>query len=531
MTRKEIRFLSSAFVFMLLILILRTDTPLQADVTAKNKLYILTPRPSLGPRINGAKIFGVRPGRPFLFTIPATGERPMVFSAEGLPKGLKLDKEKGRITGSVDKTGTYHVTLRATNALGSAERQFRIVVGDRICLTPPMGWNSWNCWAEEVSAENVRASAKAMVTSGLINHGWTYINIDDTWQDRRGGKYHAIQLNDKFPDMQELCDYVHSLGLKIGIYSTPWVTSYAGHIGGSSDNEKGKWEKIEGWDNYTKNHRHGKYKFDANDAQQWAKWGIDYLKYDWKPNDAVSAKRMADALRACGRDIAYSLSNAAPFDGAADWAELANCWRTTGDIRDAWQREYLEESEKWAFGICDIWELHRKWGPFSGPGHWNDPDMLVVGQVGWGKLHPTRLSPDEQYTHISLWCLWSAPLLLGCPLDKLDEFTLNLLTNDEVLEVNQDPLGEQAETVAKDGDTEVLAKDMEDGSKAVGLFNLGLEETEVEVKWPALGIKGERAVRDLWRQKDLGTFKDRFRAKVPGHGVVLVRIIPAVADR
>jgi len=493
----------------------------------KKKPYILTPKPSDKPRINGAKIFGVRPNRPFLFTIPATGKRPMVFSAQNLPKGLKLDKDKGQITGSVDNKGKYSVTLRAENSLGTAERQFNIIVGDKICLTPPMGWNSWNCWAAKVSADNVRASAEAMAKSGLINHGWTYINIDDTWQDRRGGKFFAIMPNEKFGDMQGLCDYVHSLGLKIGIYSTPWVTSYAGYIGGSSDNKEATWEKIEGWDNYTKNHRHGKYKFDKNDAKKWAQWGIDYLKYDWNPNDAISTKRMADALLASGRDIVYSLSNSAPFDGAADWARLANCWRTTGDIRDGWNRGYFDKSEQWAFGIRDIWQSHRKWEQFTGPGHWSDPDMLVVGQVGWGKLHPSRLSPDEQYTHISLWCLWSAPLLLGCPLDKLDDFTLNLLTNDEVLEVNQDPLGKQAKTVTETEDTEVLAKDMEDGSKAVGLFNLAVGDNKVKVKWSELGIKGKQVVRDLWRQKDLGTFDGSFEAKVPEHGVVLVKITPA----
>lgn len=493
----------------------------------KKKPYILTPKPSDKPRINGAKIFGVRPNRPFLFTIPATGKRPMVFSAQNLPKGLKLDKDKGQINGSVENKGKYSVTLRAENSLGTAERQFNIIVGDKICLTPPMGWNSWNCWAAKVSDDNVRASAEAMAKSGLINHGWTYINIDDTWQARRGGKLHAILPNEKFPDMQALCDYVHSLGLKIGIYSTPWVTSYAGHIGGSSDNKQATWEKIEGWDNYTKNHRHGKYKFDTNDAKQWAQWGIDYLKYDWNPNDAISTKRMADALLASDRDIVYSLSNSAPFDGAADWARLANCWRTTGDIRDGWDRSYLGKSEQWAFGIRDIWQSHRKWEKFTGPGHWSDPDMLVVGQVGWGKLHPSGLSPDEQYTHISLWYLWSAPLLLGCPLDKLDDFTLNLLTNDEVLEVNQDPLGKQARTVAETEDTEVLAKDMEDGSKAVGLFNLAVGNNKVKVKWSELGIKGKQVVRDLWRQKDLGTFDGSFEAKVPEHGVVLVKITPA----
>ena len=177
-----------------------------------NERYILTPKAAPSPKINSASVFGVRPGSPFLFTIAATGERPMTFEAQGLPEGLTLDKQTGLITGKVDKAGTYTVKLKATNSLGTAERSLKIVVGDQIALTPPMGWNSWNCWAANVSDKNVRASAKAMVDSGLINHGWTYINIDDTWQGKRGGPFNAIQGNQKFPDMKGLCDYVHSLG-------------------------------------------------------------------------------------------------------------------------------------------------------------------------------------------------------------------------------------------------------------------------------------------------------------------------------
>ena len=489
-----------------------------------NERYILTPKESPKPQINSAKVYGVRPGSPFLYTIAATGARPLEFEALGLPEGLTLDKQTGHISGKVDKTGTYKVTLKAVNPLGSDQREMKIVVGETIVLTPPMGWNSWNCWAGNVSDKNVRDSAKAMVDSGLINHGWTYINIDDTWQGPRGGEFNAIQGNKKFPDMKGLGDYVHSLGLKIGIYSTPWITSYAGYIGGSSDDPNGYWEKAA---NYEKNKRFGKYPFDTNDAKQFAQWGIDYLKYDWHTNDEKHTEQMANALRASGRDIVFSLSNSAPFDKAAIWGKLTNCWRTTGDIRDAWSKAQLPPNEsQWAQGVIDIWRQHVRWAPFNGPGHWADADMLVVGRVGWGSPHPTKLTPDEQYTHISLWCLWSAPLLLGCPLEQLDDFTANLLTNDEVLALNQDPLGIQAKEISTEGQTRVLAKNLEDGSKAVGLFNIGNEPNSLKVTWEQLNITDKQAVRDLWRQKNIGTYKDHFEAMVRPHGVVLVRIYP-----
>ena len=380
-----------------------------------------------------------------------------------------------------------------------------------------MGWNSWNCWGSKVDAEKVLKSARGMVASGLINHGWTYMNIDDAWQGSRGGPFHAIQGNEKFPDMKGLCDTVHKMGLKIGIYSTPWVTSYANHIGGSAENPEGTWspptipkkgrvnKKILPW-------AIGKYHFATNDAKQWAAWGMDYLKYDWNPNELPETREMYDALRASGRDVVFSLSNNSPFTNAPALSKIANCWRTTGDIRDTW-----DSMSKKGFG-------QDKWEPFATPGHWNDPDMLVVGRVGWGSPHPTGLTPNEQYTRITLWCLLSSPLLLGCDLDKLDDFTLGLLTNDEVLAVNQDALGKQALCVAQNGDERVYAKDLADGSKVVGLFNVGTEPAQVIVKWSDLKLAGELAVRDLWRQKDLGRFTGEFSLPVARHSAELVKI-------
>ena len=506
--------------------------------------YILTPKPARTPRINGAKVFGLRPGSKCLYNIAATGDRPMTFSIDKLPKGLKLNAETGQITGSVKKEGTYRMMVTATNALGSYTRELRIVVGDKLALTPPMGWNSWNCWARDVTQEQVLSSARAMVSSGLVNHGWTYINIDDGWQGKRGGKWNAIQPNEKFPDMKALTREVHDMGLKLGIYSVPWVGTYAAHIGSYSDNPDGvnqwikdglhnenyRYQKPNGdyWKDRKEFYLHGKYSFVEADVKQWEEWEIDYLKYDWNPNTRFHTKEMFDALRKLDRDIILSLSNSAPLADAPFFMEHSECWRTTGDIRDTWK------------SINSIGFSQDKWIPFCAPGAWPDADMLVLGLVGWGpKLHYTKLTPDEQYTHMSLWALFASPLLIGCDMARLDDFTLSLLTNDEVIEVNQDPLGYHAVPVWRKSDNSqvIYVKHLEDGSLAVGMFNRGNKPANISINPRMLGLyDGNRTVRDLWRQKDVGTLTDdpgkgRYTALVPAHGVVLVKVYPGNSDK
>ena len=473
---------------------------------------VLTPLPPHTPRINGAKVFGVRPGNPFLFSIAASGDRPMHFSARGLPSGLAIDSETGHIGGSLAHAGTFHMTLEARNKLGRASRPFTIVCGSQIALTPPLGWNSWNCFASAVDDAKVRAAANAMVASGLSQHGWTYINIDDCWEVRPGsddpvlgGEVRTsegrIRTNKKFPDMKALSEFVHSKGLKLGIYSSPGPTTCAGFT--------------------------ASYRFEQKDADQYAEWGIDYLKYDWCSYGSVEAERTLDAyqkpyrvmrhaLDNVHRDIVFSLCQYGMGD-VWQWGGSVggNSWRTTGDIVDTW-----ESMSEIGFNQAGH-ELYAK------PGNWNDPDMLVVGKVGWGpELHQTRLTPNEQYTHITLWCMLSAPLLIGCDMTQLDAFTLGLLTNDEVLAVSQDSLGRQAARVRKSGDIEVWAKPLSDGSIAVALFNRGRWPAEASVSWGDLGIRGTQKVRDLWRQKDLGRFADALTHHVPRHGAVLLRIQP-----
>jgi hypothetical protein len=429
----------------------------------------------------------------------------MTFSAEGLPQGLTLCTQKGILSGVVADPGEYKVLLRAKNAKGEASRDLKIVIGDPIQLTPPMGWNSWNCWGLAVDDEKVRAAADAFESSGLADHGWTFINIDDGWEEPQRRTNGEIVTNRKFPDMKKTADYVHSKGLKFGIYSSPGPLTCGGYT--------------------------GSYRHELQDAQSYAKWGIDYLKYDWCSYGNISKgetreelmkpyRVMRNALNKVSRDIVFSLCQYG-MGNVWEWgAEVGgNLWRTTGDITDTWK------------SMTDIgFDQTVQW-KHAAPGHWNDPDMLVVGWVGWGPtLHPTQLTANEQYTHISLWCLLSAPLLLGCDLTRLDAFTLNLLTNDEVLAVNQDPLGAQARRIADTDSVQVWAKPLEDGSTAVGIFNLSLKDKKAGVSWADLGISGTQTVRDLWRQKDIGAFSDALEVDVFSHGVVLVSVGKSKAD-
>jgi alpha-galactosidase len=484
--------------------------PQAVGALPESKPYILTPLESPKPRINGAKVFGVRPGHPFLFTIAATGKRPMTFMAENLPQGLSLDSKTGIITGVLNDKSETVVTVKAKNSLGTATRKLKIIVGDRIALTPPLGWNSWNCFANAVDQDKVKAAADAMVKSGLINHGWTYINMDDCWEIKPGsddpklmGEQRnangMININKKFTDMKALTDYIHAKGLKAGLYSSPGPLTCAGFT--------------------------ASYQYEENDARQWANWGFDYIKYDWCSYGNISKGEtiaelqkpyivLRNALNKVDRDIVFSLCQYG-MGKVWEWGDQVggNCWRTTGDITDSW-------SSMSGIGFKQVG--HEK---FAGPGHWNDPDMLVVGLVGWGpQLHPSHLSADEQYTHISLWSLLASPLLIGCDMTRMDAFTKNLLTNDEVIEINQDPLGNQASRVSKEGGLEIWVKELEDGSKAVGLFNRNTTKETVKATWKTLGLTGKQIARDVWRQKDQGVFTDSFSAVIPAHGVKLITL-------
>ncbi|HZT44435.1 MAG TPA: NPCBM/NEW2 domain-containing protein [Chthonomonadaceae bacterium] len=459
---------------------------------------MVVPPPDPRPALHGPRIVGATPGRPFLFLIPATGDGPLTFSARNLPAGLTLDANTGIIRGSLQQSGTTVAEITVHGPLGTARRELTIVGGEhKLALTPPLGWNSWNVWAGAVDAGKVRQAADAMVASGLAAHGFAYVNIDDTWEGSRdaGGD---ITTNDKFGDMKALADYMHGKGLKLGIYSSPGPKTCGGF--------------------------EGSYQHEGQDARTYAQWGIDYLKYDWcsygdiahggsleelqKPYAVMRA-----ALDKVDRDIVFSFCQYG-MGNVWEWgAQIGgNCWRTTGDINDSWG------------SLHDIYSHQDGHEKYAGPGHWNDPDMLVVGQVGWGSPHPSHLTPNEQILHITMWCLLSAPLLIGCDMTHLDPFTIALLSNDEALDINQDPLGKPAGRKSLDGSKEVWARPLWDGTMAVGLLNSGPEATEVTARWSDLGLHGRQPVRDLWLHKNVGTFADVYTVSVPAHGAVLLKI-------
>jgi alpha-galactosidase len=474
---------------------------------------VLTPKPGPQPQINGPKVYGARPGRPFLYRIPCTGTRPIHFTAAGLPKGLELDPDTGIIAGRVpEEQGQWTVTIGAKNGHGTIERPFKIVVGDTLALTPPMGWNSWYIHYNRVTEEHMRSAADVMIAAGMADYGYQYVNIDDCWMKKKGDEPYrdgqgAVLPNSKFPDIKGMVDYIHSKGLKAGLYTSPGPWTCAGYV--------------------------GSYEHEQADARKFAEWGFDFLKHDWCSYTQVAGgtdlahlqtpyKKMGDILKALPRDIVYNLCQYGMGDVWTWGAEVGgNCWRTTGDLG-------LERGDLLP-GFYQIGLSNARHHENAGPGRWNDPDYILIGCVGNAHSQdepgqPTTLTPNEQYSYMSLWCLMAAPLFFSGDMRLLDDFTLNVLCNAEAIEVNQDPLGRQAKPLVQDDETLILAKPMEDGSVAVGLFNLAELPRKVSIDWSLLGLQGKQRVRDVWRQKDLGEFEGRFAVDVPRHGVAMIRL-------
>jgi len=506
---------SSMTILLVLIIAAAVSTSLAEP---REQAVILTPPSPATPRINGPKVFGVRPGHPFLFAIPATGDRPMQFAADNLPHGLKVDAQTGQITGTIKDRGEYQVVFHVKNALGQARRNFKIVCGDTLALTPHMGWNSWYIWENHVTDQIMRDAADAMVSTGLKDHGWTYINIDDCWMVKPGSTdpmlggrprdaQGNINPNKRFPNMKALTDYIHNKGLKAGIYTSPGPLTCGGY--------------------------EAAYQHEEQDARQFAAWGFDFLKHDWCSYEGIAKghslaelqkpyRQMGDILKRLDRDIVLNLCQYGMGD-VWKWGRDVggHSWRTAGDLGldfNAIPAALFRD----AFGLYGRNELQK----FNRPGSWNDPDYLLLGYLSNWKngTAPTPLSPNEQYAHVSLWCMLAAPLILSGDITRLDPFTLSLLTNDEVIEIDQDPLGRSALRVATNGNCEIWAKPMEDGSKAVAIFNRGGADETAAVKWTDLGLTGKQLVRDLWRQKDLGTCDNQFSTSVGSHGVVLLRL-------
>jgi alpha-galactosidase len=366
---------------------------------------------------------------------------------------------------------------------------------------PPMGWNSWNKFGCDVSEELIRQTGDAMVKSGIKDAGYQYVVIDDCWQVARDKDGNIVADPQRFPSgIKALADYIHSLGLKFGIYSDAGSKTCAG--------------------------RPGSLGHEFQDARQYAAWNVDYLKYDWcntTTQDApASYALMRQALDASGRPIVLSICEWGTHKPWL-WGKDAggNLWRTTGDITDRWQgRIKWPNGDCCANGMVDILDMQEDLYSFAGPGHWNDPDMLEVGNGG--------MTTTEYRSHFSLWSILAAPLIAGNDLHNMTSEIKEILTNKEVIAIDQDSLGRQGRRVWKEGDLEIWARPLVDGSRAVVLFNRGASEQPINVSWTQLAYPAHlsASVRDLWQHKDLGKFTGQFSARVPSHAVVMVTVRP-----
>jgi alpha-galactosidase len=436
------------------------------------------------PRLTGASLVGVRPRTPLLHAITAIGARPRNYSASDLPAGLALGAHSGILTGRLDSPGEHAFRVVVENDRGRDEATIRVAVGDRLALTPPMGWMSWNMFGRHIDAELIRQTADAMIGSGMQDAGYEYVCIDDFWHGERdaNGTLHANP--DRFPHgIAALADYLHERGLKLGLYSD------AGTM--------------------TCGRQPGSFGFERQDAETFASWGVDYLKYDYchaPPEREAAVERyttMARVLRETDRSIVFAVCEwgvRAPWEWAADAG--GHLWRTTGDIADAWTM-----GESGWMGIVDALDrqdgLHR----YAGRG-WHDPDMLLAGLRGSGaessRAPEAGGCTDAEYrSQMSLWAVLGAPLLASCDLRSLDPATLETLTNPEIVAISQDPLGMAGRRLARVGPLDAWARPLADGAQALALLNRAEEPLNTTVPLDALGLSGAGRARDIWAHEDL----------------------------
>ncbi len=394
----------------------------------------------------------------------------------------------GGANGMAGQLVTAHRTAAGEGALPARIElpALHKVKSNGLARTPPMGWNSWNKFNRRVDDTIVRGVADAIARNGMKDAGYTYITIDDTWEAERDAQG-VLRSNTKFPDMKALADYVHSKGLKLGLYSSPGPNT------------------CEGYD--------GSYGHEAQDARTWAAWGIDYIKYDWcgARNIYTDAEmqavyqKMGDALLAAKHPIVYSLCQYGRMDVWKWGPEVGgNLWRTTGDISDRWA------------SMSRIGFNQDKLAEFAAPGHWNDPDMLEIGNGGMSEI--------EYRTHMSLWSMLAAPLIAGNDVRDVPAPIMEILTNREVIAIDQDKAGKQGKRVSKTGDQEIWVRELANGDRAVALFNLAADSAKMTVRWADLGMKtSPKSVRDLWSHTDAKVEAD-YAPTVAGHGVVMLRV-------
>ncbi len=529
------------------------------NLTAREEQIIVAAKADAAPRFNGAHIIGIYTGTPLICSLAVSGERPVSFSAEDLPLGLKLDPHSGIISGSLEKAGEHQFKAIAENSAGRAKTEIKIIAGDVLALTPPMGWNSYDNFGDSVTETEALANAEWM-KEHLQPLGWDTVVVDFRWYDSladgvRAQNPEGVMIDDfgrcipptnRFPSaingagFKPLADKLHAMGLKFGIHimrgiprravqenlpihGTNFRASQAARPPGDPAREC-RWNRdMYGVDASTPA---GKAWY-ADIARQYAGWGVDYIKCDDIANlergtnryPRLEVEALANGLRASGRSIILSLSpGPALLDENEHLKQFANLWRISGDFWDNWR------------SLNRNFDLFANWLTNGATGHWPDGDMIPFGHICQRNcdVRPdrwTRFTRDEQLTLISLWALAPSPLMLGMNLPDNDAWTTALLTNPEVLAVDQDRLGKQARRISiLPQGAELWVKELSDGSLAVGFFNRTEMAASVDYAWHHLGFSSAPTVRDLWLRKNLSRHED-FTAELPPHGCVLLRVL------
>ena len=520
-----------------------------ANLTAREKQIIAAAKPGAAPQFNGARIVGIHPGTPFIYSLAVSGTRPIAFSAKKLPDGLSLDPLTGIITGSLAKPGRYEFEALAKNSAGKAKTEITIGCGDTLALTPPLGWNSYDAFGDNVVESEVMANAHYLAEK-LQPVGWDTVVVDNCWSDsgahdnNRNARANAPLAMDAFgrllpaanrfpsamtgPGFKPLADQVHALGLKFGIHVMRGIprNSVAANLPIEGSNftaaDAGNTNNKCMWcpDMFGVNSNAAGQAWYDSCARLWASWGVDYIKVDdlSQPYHLAEIEMIRRAIDRCDRSIVFSTSpGETPVRNGAHIAAHANLWRASGDFWDNWK------------SLDHEFTLATRWQGFVGPGHWPDADMLPIGHLSVGHRSVdndrfTRLTRDEQLTHLSLWSLLPSPLMVGANLPDNDDWTLALLANPEVIALNQDALGQPAQRPTNSlVGVEVWTRKLADNSVAVGLFNRGKAAAPVNLVWHDLGLRAKPEVRDLWLRQDLGRQKT-FTADLPPHGCVLLRV-------
>ena len=437
------------------------------------------------PMINCAAIFGASPKKPIIFRIPVTGKRPIYYSVEGLPNTLMLNDNV--ITGTVESEGEYKITIVCENELGKSEKKITLEIKEGgVLLTPLLGFTSWNAFSHHIKQEDIENVARRFVDLGLCEYGYSYINLDSGWQGEYGGEYDAIMPNFKFPDMKKMTDFVHSLGLKCGIYSTPMLTAW-----GCPDELKSIPGCTIGEPDYrfaSTNGGIGIIHKEANNARQWEAWGFDYLKYDWAPSDPVNAELMRKELSKLSRDFGFCVTVNALKEYVEYWSKYCNSYRCNADTLSNYPN------------LLAVYDSYAPFSKYLNKGHFFDLDMLDFGQCGLWVMHNT-LNEDEKIMQYSIRAFLSSPIQISSKLERPSDFELDIYSNEEIIAINQDCKFYRPVPILSVNNektrTDVYEKELENGKFAYMLLNLG--ESKI-----SLSLRSEADyLRDSWAKENI----------------------------